>query len=618
MHNAPININTATRNDFLRLPFLNEEKTDSILAYRERKDGFLSFGELMFITRLNHADRSFIPLFFSCTPLEHTDTLSTGKKLWKGKHNISTRFYVPLYRRAGYSGSTETNYYFGKPFANTVRYRYNFQEQIAYGFTLQQDEGEPFAVAKSYPYDYMSAYFQYASPSGKLKWLVGDYRLSAGEGLLLGNNFFSSRALLVESSTQKPQGFTKNTGCDEINYFRGAALKFKFKEWQFLAFSSYRRLDAIIKNDTVTSFQTTGYHRTLSEHRRKGNVGAALLGFGINRHFSTCQLGLTAYYAHYNKTIYPALKDYNRYYLRGRNAGGISLHYAHNGRLWDFQGETAMDAKGNIAASHTLRYRPKSDIMNLLIQMRNFSPRFVAPYASTLGSSSRVSNEHALLIGTNITAIPHTNITLYAEGFLRPRPAYRTLKKSKGFELYANATYRFSNYGPWLINMQYRLKGKQENVSGHNIMQYIRTNRGKLALEYAGKTLNLLMAFNTTYIKRQTGASSLGWSASLRSRYSFSKSMNATISLAYFDTDDYASRIYVYEPQLRYAAGFPTLYYQGIRSVALVNYKIRKWGELGFRYAISHYLDRSTISSGAQLISHATKQDISLHLMVKW
>lgn len=37
MHRSPININLATRNDLLALPFVGEQEADSILSYRTRK-----------------------------------------------------------------------------------------------------------------------------------------------------------------------------------------------------------------------------------------------------------------------------------------------------------------------------------------------------------------------------------------------------------------------------------------------------------------------------------------------------------------------------------------------------------------------------------------------------
>ncbi len=620
LKNNPGDINSATREDLLQLPFLSEEKVDSLLAYRERKRGFFSFGELMFVSRLSYDDRRFIPLFFTCNYPEENDTLRLGKQLYGGRHTLATRFDVPLYRRAGFRGNTESTKYFGKPFAHVLRYRYSYRDRIHYGLTLQQDEGEPWAVKKNYPYDYTSFYFSYRLASGKGEWLVGDYRLSSGAGLLLGNNFFQSRAMCLENPFRTTKTFSKNTSCDETNYFRGAAARFRWKKWQISTFLSYRKLDAVIRNDTVTSFLTSGLHRTIVEHERKGNTGALLAGANLQRAVKDWHLGLTAYYTRYSKTVYPALRPYNRYYLRGKDCGGLSFDYCKNGKRWSFQGEGAMDAGFHFAMTNMLRFHPASDAYSLTMQMRNFSPRFVAPYSGTLQAGSHTSNEHALLIGMNSQISPHTLITTYAEGFVFPRATYLAYKRSAGYELFAQVrqeVFKSTQKGDWKLNLQYRLKGRQQNVSGYKMLQFIHTHRGKLALEYADAKFNLLASLNANFMLYQTGKRAKGWAVSLRSRYAALDRLNISAYLAYFNTDDYQTRIYVYEPQLRYAAGFPTLYYHGARAVGMLQLKLKDWGECALRYGITHYFDRKTIGSGTQKILTANKQDLSIHLMMR-
>ena len=49
LHRAPLDVNAATRSELLQLPFVTEAQADSLLAYRERKGGLRSLGELMFV-----------------------------------------------------------------------------------------------------------------------------------------------------------------------------------------------------------------------------------------------------------------------------------------------------------------------------------------------------------------------------------------------------------------------------------------------------------------------------------------------------------------------------------------------------------------------------------------
>ncbi len=623
LHNNPIDINRATREDLLLLPFLGEEQVDSLLAYRERKHGLLSFGELQFISRLSYYDRRFIPLFFDCRQPEKKDTTSLGAMLWKGRHTLVTRFDIPLYRREGFKSKKKSTHYFGLPFSNVVRYRYAYKDCIAYGVTLQQDEGEPFAKAKNYPYDYMSFYFNARFADDRGEFLIGDYKLSTGQGLLFGNNFFASRLYGIERPFSESRVFTKSTSTDETRFFRGAAAKWRTDKWQFAAFLSYRRLDATIKNDTITSFVTTGYHRTLNEHAKKWNAGEFLTGANARRHFGNWSLGLTTFFSRYTHTICPTPRPYNRHYLRGRNAGGISADYSLRTKRWDVQGEIASDAHLHFASTHTAWFRPRSEAFTLMTQLRTLGTRFISPHASTITASSRTSNEHALLTGMNLHLLPRTDIAFYAEGCLFPRPTYNASQRSCAYEFCAQLRHRFSgtaNEGSWSLTAQYRVKGRQQDVKGIDavLLEFQHTNRAKLSLEYAGQRLNFLAALNGNVITNQTGYRAKGWSISARTRYAASKRLNFSAHLAYFDTDDYATRIYVYEPQLRFTAGFPTLYYNGFRGVALLQWKATDWGEIACRYGITHYFDRSTISSGAQLIRSATKQDLSIHMMLRF
>ena len=83
---------------------------------------------------------------------------------------------------------------------------------------------------------------------------------------------------------------------------------------------------------------------------------------------------------------------------------------------------------------------------------------------------------------------------------------------------------------------------------------------------------------------------------------------------ALFFTDSYGCRLFAYEPQLRYAGGFPSFAYHGFRLVALADWALFPWLSLGARAAWTHYFNRSTISSGTQQIDGPDQADVSLQL----
>ena len=87
-------------------------------------------------------------------------------------------------------------------------------------------------------------------------------------------------------------------------------------------------------------------------------------------------------------------------------------------------------------------------------------------------------------------------------------------------------------------------------------------------------------------------------------------------NIGYFDTDDYDSRIYAYEPAMRYAFSFPTYYGQGIRYSFMARYHLTKSMMLAAKMGVTDYFDRTTIGSGLQQIKASSKADIELQLLI--
>lgn len=139
LHAAPLNLNTASREELLGLPFLDEAQADSLLAYRKRKRLLRSTGELMFVRNIRTETRRVLPLFVFAG-----DTLRTRKSavgyMEGGRHEVTSRLDIPLYRRAGYRSISHEEQeahpnrtYLGSRLANTTRYRYRKRKDLVSG-----------------------------------------------------------------------------------------------------------------------------------------------------------------------------------------------------------------------------------------------------------------------------------------------------------------------------------------------------------------------------------------------------------------------------------------------------------------------------------------------------
>lgn len=614
---SPININTASREALLSIPLLNEEQTDSILSYRHRKHRFLSLGELMLVRNLSHSTRRYLSLFLYCGE-QPKQEIPIAQRLYKGKHSLESRLDIPFYQREGYKEKSKqelaahpNSIYLGNALHHQVRYRYKWKQDVAYGFTVEKDPGEPFGKYNSYPYDYNTFYFHYRH-SPQWEFFAGDFGVRAGHGLLFGKTFFTSRIAAVEQGVRSRFAIKSHTSADESNFLRGAAAIHRRGCWEYALFASYRQLDARVKDGKVTSLPTNGYHRTYSEYALRRQLGNYVVGGRISFNKPTWHIGLNGFYSHYDKEIAPPVYAYNRFYLRGKNAAGLSADYQYRTAKWNISGEVAFDKRFHIASSHAFSYH-FDNRSKLLIHQRSHAHRFVSPFANSLQQGSKVANELGLTIGGEISPSRRLKALSYIDLFRFPAPTYTADKAANGLEFHAQGEYALNK--KFSFHVRYKLKARQYNVSGYdNLLEARLTHRLRFQLGIDQAAYNVRVAADFTAACSQTKAPSLGWMLSGRSSIKLPKHWQIGCFGGLFFTDDYSSAIYAYEPQLRHAFSFPRFYHHGCRLLGQVGWQSCKHVEVALRYGWLYYFNQHTIGSGLQEIDAPTTNDLSIYL----
>ena len=438
---SPLNINQATRSDLLQLPFLSESQADSILSYRDFKRRIITLGELQFVKGMDYNTRRYLSLFvFAGEPIKKS--LSFAELLTKGKHELSFTAEHPFYKRAGFS-ITDNNgelkrpsqIYLGSPLKHSVRYRYKYGKRVSYGFTLEQDAGEPFPVKGGLPYDYNSFYVNYASADDCWKVYLGDYKVNFGLGLLMGRPIYAGQLSLLNGNDFTSNRIISHKGTDETNFLRGAAVKYSGDGWETSAFLSYRRLDANLTDGVVTSLLTSGLHRTSVEQQRRHNLGTFTAGANFSRIYGHHVVSLNGYWATYEYPIQPSLSDYNRHYLRGKEAAGFSASHGFKHKRWTTQIELAMDRGGHPAAIGWGRLALSSDFL-LVAQGRWLSNQYVAPYSNPLVASSKSQGEQGFMCGITHRAWLGLGWKAYVDVYRFTNPTYRAECGARGLKTY--------------------------------------------------------------------------------------------------------------------------------------------------------------------------------------
>ena len=88
--------------------------------------------------------------------------------------------------------------------------------------------------------------------------------------------------------------------------------------------------------------------------------------------------------------------------------------------------------------------------------------------------------------------------------------------------------------------------------------------------------------------------------------------LNALV--AYFHTDNYDSRLYLYESGPRYTFSIPMVYGHGLRYMLMAQWQPSRRLLLTAKIATTNYFDRSTISSGYQQIDASSMTDLDIQL----
>lgn len=616
----PLQLNRAQREDLLRIPFLTDEAVDSLIAYRTRLRGIYTMGELMLIKHFSYTTRRWLSLFLRADsayvpPQAAPDTRILTRKFSEGKHEIETRVEIPLYQREGQktpSDPTATNYFTGNALSHVIRYRYNLKRQLAYGITLQKEAGEPAFKQGFCPYDYTSAYLSLQPAHRPWGIHLGDFEVRAARGLIFGRQFYGGRTLFAARQRISTAVVRPHTSTDEANFFRGAAVSFSRRAWSVIAFASFRKLDANIKNDTVRTILTTGQHRTVSEIEKRRSLACTTAGASLAYSRQRWGLQLLGCYAHYGLVVSPTPRFYNTYYFHGRNYGGASAFYYLRLSHFTLQGETATDHNLNLATEHSASLVLSRHFW-VNLQYRNLSSKFVSIYGDCLQQSSHTANEEGIMLAATYQPHYYLKITAGADLFRFKRPTYTTiLSNAKGIEAYA--TLQKSWETETAFSVSYRLKSRQRTITGYERMEF--RTRQQLDLSITGQrgSTEWYAAAKGSLVTRQTGRQSIGVMACSRFTWSASEIIRLRGFAALFLTDDYESSLYAYEPRLLRAGGSSAFFHHGAHASLTADIKFGQHVTVAPHISSTRYFDISEQSSGVNKISSPWKTDCSLQL----
>lgn len=624
----PVNINSEEVTRLEELGLLNAFQVESLRLYRR------SFGDLLFVDELLMLDGFDKPTVTVIAPIirfgksetiQEREKITAGKLLTRGKHQLSFN-YAQKFEAAD-------DDYLGSPQKMQVKYNYHYGQQFRVGFVMEKDAGEPFlfhrlsdslrSIVSGYRspgFDFYGAHLYLSNiPLGgnglKVKDLVlGDYQLSFGQGLTLWSGLSFGKVSEGSTVMRRAAGLRPKASASEGKFLRGAAATMRYRDFYATAFYSIRRIDATVtQTDTledielVTALQETGYHRTLGELSKRHRLLQQVFGGHLCYASPQLEVGLTGTYVRLGAPLQLTPTKYNQFYFQGQQLTNLGMDFRWLVGNFAFFGELAHSGNGAFAGLVGMTVKPKG-YLNFSLMYRNYDKRYQNLFNGAFGEGGRRQGEEGLCLGIQCAPAPGWDLLAYCDFFRMTWLGSQVYNPSWGQEYSVKVSHQFSK--DVLMQLRIKSKTKMKNSNDDHVFSYYPIFYTKRSVQFQLSYVlfdDLFLSSKLSYnhYLDEDGVDSKGYLlcqdfAYKPERHPFS----LTLRYALFSTDDYNSRISMYENDVLGAFSIPSLSGTGQRIYLLG--KIKLFGSLSLYSRI-----------GLTLLEGETKTDFKAEVIWK-
>jgi hypothetical protein len=626
----PLDINTASKTDFEKLRLLTTEHIDNIIAHREQRKRYITLVELESIVDMITLNR--VLPFLTVEETVYQTQVPVNQWFTRGKHDIFLRFGRILEPSKGFKNK-ETGY-IGNANRLYMRYRYAFNKNLQYGFTLERDAGEKKIV------DYASFHFKISDVNQIVKTIcVGDYSLSLGQGVIHENGFNMGKSAAVLNIEKNANPLKAYTSVNEINFMRGAAAHLKInRNTEGVLFLSSRKRDGnlVIPKDTayndlyISSLQNSGFHRTRLEIEDKNAVNHYIVGWRLQNNIRRGSIAFNGIYHHFSKDIIPRDEPYNQYVFKGNQLINSSFDYKYSYQNFHFFGETAASYNPIIKPNfyEKIGYASLNGLLlgldkklSISILQRYFSLNYQTINAQPFAESSRIQDEKGVYMGVEYRPYKRLTASLYADMWQHNWWRFRVDAPSYGSEYFGKIAYRLKNTEGYL---QVRTKTKIENITRPDSLRInlpTPVSKTQLRIHIQQKVSKKMTLRNRLEYAFYTKENTKSKGFMLYQDVIFEPDkypLSIASRIAFFDTQDYQSAIYAYENDILYNFTILPNYYRGSRFYINLSYKGMKNCLFECRVARTQLSNRSVIGSGLDEVDGNSRTDIKCQMRVSF
>ena len=618
----PINLNVADADELKQLRILSGLQIANLITYRNLFGNLLNIYELQAVPSWDvNTIRKLLPFITTATSVSLKE--EAGKRFRDGEHSLLLRVSQVLEKSKGFDKSTTGTKYIGSPQKILFRYRYTYKNLLQFGLVGDKDAGEQFGKgSQKTGFDFYSAHL-FARNIGIIKSLaLGDFSVNMGQGLIQWQGLAFKKSVDVMGVKRQSAVLRPYSSAGEFYFHRGAGITIRKGKYEATAFASLRKLsanfvaDTVNNEDFISSFLTSGYHRTASENADRNNLTQTTFGGNVIYRSSNWQVGFNGIYYNFSLPVQKRDEPYNLYAISGKNWYNFSVDYSYTYKNIHVFGEAAADKNFNKAFVNGLLVSvdPRVDISFVL---RTISAAYQSINGNAFTENTYPTNETGFYAGVTIRPAIGWRIDAYGDLYKFPWLKYLVDAPSHGKDFLTQLTYTPNKQVE--IYSRFKSETKQSNQSGNttvtNFLVTIPKQNWRTQVSYK---LNSALTLRSRvellwYDKHNESNSEKGFLTFFDFLYKpLLTPYSAVLRLQYFETDSYDSRIYAYENDVLYSYSIPAFYDKGYRYYFTLNYDITKRISFWLRWAQTIYRDKSIIGSGLDEIKGNKKSDIKL------
>jgi Helix-hairpin-helix motif len=617
----PTNLNQVTAEELGQFPFLSSLQAENFLAYRRLLGPFISLYELQAIPGWDLATiRQILPY----VKLQGNSSVNyhLADYFSKGEHTFLIRYGRVIERAKGYLGNSGSHY-FGNPDKLMWRYQYRLSHHLNIGLTAEKDAGEQFFHgAQSAGFDFYSAHFFLQNEHYIKALAVGDFTVNMGQGLINWQGFTFGKTALVLNIKKESNILRPYSSAGEVYFYRGTGVTIEKGKWEMTGFVSYKPLDANIDiTDTlqnkkiITSFVTSGYHRTAAEIDNRHTTNLFSAGGNICYHGRQWEVGLNFIDHKLSLPVHKRDELYNLFAFAGKSLSDISINYSGTLRNAHFFGETAFSDNKKLATINGMLVSVTPHV-SLGMLYRYYDKAYHALYPNGFGEGNTTNNENGFY-GALSTTWHRWKLDASMDIFHFPWLKYQVDAPSSGWSNLVQLNYQASSELSFLFRYQDDRKQTNGSISAvtHQLVNTSKQHWRISVLFTPSVKLSFISRIEFSGYNEEQATPESGWLAYLQANFKSNHKWRCNIRLEGFNITGYDARIYTYESDVSYTFSIPFLYHEGFRYYINYDYRINKYFHGCFKWSQTIYNGIKTVGSGLDEIQGHIKSEFNMEVL---